>query len=148
VRGRRFAGGAVAGILIAAVVVIVGVTPTDASWTATETGTGSMTAGTINAPRSLSCSQPFLSQPIFSWLAPATGVAPVSYHWQITLGGTVAASGDVTSPTITMTVPSFLATGIYQFSVVSTSVGGWTSPPGPTGTYTVTFGLVTTCSVP
>ncbi len=147
-RRRTIVGTGIASVLMAVVVLACGTASTDASWTTTETGTGSLTAGTVNAPRSLSCSQPFLSQPIFSWLAPTTGLTPVGYHWQITLGGTVAESGNVTSPTITMASPGILATGSYRFSVVATSVGGWTSPPGPTGTYNIALGLLTSCSVP
>ena len=147
-RRRTLAGSAASSVLLAVILVTCGTASTDASWTTVETATGSFTAGTVNAPRSLTCTQPFLSQPIFSWLAPATGLTPVSYHWQITLGGVVAASGDVTSPTLTMSSPGLLATGSYKFSVVATSVGGWTSPASPTGTYNIAIGLLTSCSVP
>jgi hypothetical protein len=148
VRRRTLAGPALASVLMAVILVACGTASTDASWTTAETATGSFTAGTINAPRSLTCAQPILSQPIFSWLAPATGLAPASYHWQIAQGAVVAASGDVASPTITMSSPSLLATGSYKFSVVATSVGGWTSPSSPTGTYNIAIGLLTSCSVP
>jgi hypothetical protein len=151
-RHRRAVGLSLAAGLVAGLIGVTTASSTDASWTTAETGTGSLAAGIVNPPRTLTCSQPLFSNPTFDWVAPVAGGLTVSsYHWSlISSTDTVAASGTSTAaaPTATPTPGGLLTTGTYTFSVISTGPGGWTSVPGPTGTYHITIGLVTSCSVP
>jgi hypothetical protein len=157
-RSRRIA---VAGglLLVLATVIVSAPDVTLASWSDTERGTGSMAAGTLNPPGTLSCSGGGLLAPVtFSWAAPAGGanvIAPTGYHWTLVskalLGPT--GSGDVLAPAQSVTIPSaaILAAGSSTFTVTATGPGGWTSAPGPTGTMSVisvVLGLLSGCSVP
>lgn len=124
---------------------------TDASWTTNENGTGNLTAGSLAAPTALKCTQPPLQLPTFSWTPPTTGIVPTGYHWAITTGTTVAESGDVTTTSVSIPSPTLLAIGSYKFTVYAEAApipGGWTSTTGPTGTYNVLLGVLSSCSVP
>jgi hypothetical protein len=149
-RRQRTVALSLAAVLTAGMFGVTTAASTEASWTTSETGTGSFTAGTVNPPRTLSCSQPLLSSPTFNWVAPIAGGLTVSgYQWSLISGvSTVVASGSTALPTATPSPGGLLTTGTYKFSVVSTGPGGWTSVPGPTGTYNIALGLVTSCSVP
>ncbi|MCU1533806.1 MAG: hypothetical protein JWR53_287 [Glaciihabitans sp.] len=148
-RGQRV-GLSLAAVLVAGLAGGTTAAWTDASWTKAETGTGSFTAGIVNPPRTLTCSQGLFSSPTFSWVAPVAGGLTVSgYRWSLISGtGTVVASGSTTLLTASPSPGGLLTTGTFKFSVVATGPGGWTSVPGPTGTYNITAGLLTNCSVP
>lgn len=148
-RRRRILGSSVAAAALAVTIALAGTGSTDASWTTAETGSGTVTAGTVNPPRLLSCSQPAFSPPTFSWGAPtAGGLAFTGYHWRLLSGATVAREGTVATASVTITSPGILATGSYTFSATTIGPGTWESVPGPTGTYNVLIGLLSSCSVP
>jgi hypothetical protein len=150
---RRMLGAALAASALIAAIALSGTTATEASWTTKEVGTGTVSAGTLAAPRNLSCSPlGLVLQPTFSWLAPAAGLTPAGYHWTVTnAGGTVLESGDVTGTSVQLPIPGLLSLGTYTFTVyaeASPVPGGWTSTTGPTGSYTLITSVLTLCSVP
>jgi len=155
---------AIAAAGVVATVLGIAVSPpalTEAAWTTANFSRGSLTAGTVRPPGTLTCSgggANLLGPPpntTFTWVAPATpaGSAPiVDYAWTLTRTGVTISS--TTTGTSAVIAGGAANTGTYTFTVVARSHGSWVSVPGPTGTFVKQDGVLNilaataSCSVP
>ena len=161
---RRILASLAAAGVVASVIGLATSPPalTEAAWTTRENARGSMTAGVVHAPGTLTCSgggANLLGPPpstTFTWVAPtnSAGSAPrVDYFWTLVRAGTTYASGAVTTNSAVITGGA-VTTGTYTFTVIARSSGSWVSVAGPTGTFVKNDGLINiiaataACSVP
>lgn len=143
---RRWLAGAAALSLCAHAIALVPPESTDAAWTDTEYGSGSLTAGTVNPPTNLACSAGVLTAPTFTWDLPTGGLPRSGFTWTLTGG---FSGGGTLGPTATsVNIPGGLLTiGSGTFSLSANGPGGWTSTP-VTGSVAMLTAILYSCSVP
>ncbi|WP_189045360.1 hypothetical protein [Micromonospora sonchi] len=133
-------------LLAGTVVLLAPPQSTQASWTDTEYGLGSLQSGTVNPPTNLQCSAGLLNPPTFTWNLPVGGLARSGFTWR--LSGPFSGGGTLGPNATTVTVSGgLLSIGSGTFHLYANGPGGWTSTE-VTGTVGIVTGLIYFCSVP
>ena len=151
--------------VVLVLVTLFGIGATRAAWQDSEFARASLTTAVVPAPGTLTCSgggtfvlgntPPTVN---FAWGAagsPPNSLPVTDYHWTLTTGTTLIASGTTTTTarTAAITGTAVPAAGYYDFRVVARSASGWVSAPAG-GTYRKTdaiLGLLlgtSSCTVP
>ena len=160
---RRILASLAAAGVVASVIGLATSPPalTEAAWTTRENARGSMTAGVVPAPGTLTCSgggANLLGPPpatTFTWVVPtstASSAPIVDYAWTLSRPGLTISSSTTSNSAVI--AGGAVNTGTYTFTVVARSHGSWVSLPGPTGTFVKQDGILNllaataSCSVP
>lgn len=147
---RRGAGSVI--VIAAAVLALTAPpapAPTLASWTDSEYGTGSLTAGTVSPPTNLHCTAGLLQPARFFWDLPSGGVTRTGFHWTVT--GGLSGSGDL-GPTVTTVElnSGLIGLGSGTFTLYAQGPGQWqsTTVSGSLSLIKIILDVNSTCSVP